>query len=103
MSHNILQVIAKYNMTEKEATAYKIACMYEHLAHKLFPDMRLCVLSKGDPRKKELWKYAWKLITERDGQLDPKDYKLYVYAQLKVFKTYLDDGRQVFIRPNCLT
>jgi len=101
--NNIFDVIAKYDMTDEEALAYKIACMYNHILRKLFPDMRRCTLVKGDPRKKELFKYAWKLThDERFKELKPHEYKMYVYAQLKVFKTYIDDGRQALITPNCL-
>lgn len=103
MSHNVLQVIAHYDMTPDEALAYRVACMFEHLVEKVFPKMRQCTLGKGDPRKKEVFKYAWKLIHDPDKPLQPADYKLYVFAQLKVFKAYLDQGKEVFIHPNCLT
>jgi len=103
MNSNVLEVIARYEMDEQQAMAYKIACIYEHLVHKLMPQMRVCTISSGDPRQKELWKYAYKLVTDPDyRELRPDEYKLYVYAQLKVFKAYLDAGKEVLIRPNCL-
>jgi hypothetical protein len=105
MNHHVLETIAKYDLQGKEAAAFKMASMYEYLIRKVFPDWRHGKMRGGDPRKREAFKYCWKAITEaeeRGEPLDPKDYKLYVYAQLKLFKDKIDNGAMVFLSPNCL-
>lgn len=103
MSRNVLEDIAKFDMTPKEAAAYKVAAIYEHLLHKMFPNYRhICGLGK-DPRTSLIFRHAWKVIEEHGHEMTGKDdYKVYVMAQLKVFKTYLDRGEPVLINPNCL-
>lgn len=104
MSIPVMENIAKYEMTEKEAAAYKMAAVYEHLVNKMFPDYRhIYKIGKGDPRKSLTFKHAWKVITEHGHEMQPKDYRVYVMAQLKVFKAYLDKGAPVLIDPNCLS
>src|SRR6185437_11281287 len=104
MKPNVLEIIAKYEMTEKEASAFKVGCMYDHLVRKIFPGrgMRGSFFN-GDPRKKLLFKYAWKLINEYGHQLDPSEYKLYIFAQLKVLKANYDAGHAgMFLTADCL-
>jgi hypothetical protein len=103
VSH-ILQTIAKYDLTPKETAAYKVAAIYEHLLKKMFPNYRhICGLGK-DPRTSLIFRHAWKVIEEHGHEMTGKDdYKVYVMAQLKVFKTYLDRGEPVLINPNCLS
>jgi len=110
MNSNVLQVIAEYEMSKKEAEAYKVGCMYEYLVQNLFPGIIKPRFGNGDPRKKELFKYAWKMINDIDikskidirDYISPADYKLYIYAQLKVLKAYFDKGKEIFVRPSCL-
>lgn len=104
MSRNVLEDIAKFDLTPKEAAAYKIAAIYEHLLHKMFPQYRhICGMGK-DPRTSLIFRHAWKVIDEHGHEMTGKDdLKVYVMAQLKVFKTYLDRGEPVLINPNCLS
>jgi hypothetical protein len=104
MSRNVLEDIIKFDLNPKEAAAYKVAAIYDHLLHKMFPNYRhICGLGK-DPRSSLVFRHAWKVIEEHGHEMTGKDdYKVYVMAQLKVFKTYLDRGEPVLINPNCLS
>lgn len=100
---NILNTIVKYDMTAREAKAYKLACMYDHIARKLFPKYRHDPFhSVGDPRKKMLFRHAWKMLEEVEGKIPARDYKLFIYAQFKVFERFMNDDGLVFITPACL-
>ncbi len=104
MGRNVLEDIAKFDLNPKEAAAYKVAAIYDHLLKKMFPNYRhICGLGK-DPRTSLIFRHAWKVIEEHGHEMTGKDdYKVYVMAQLKVFKTYLDRGEPVLINPNCLS
>lgn len=100
---NPLQIILTYQMTEDESKAYKLTCIYESLLRKILPNCRHGFSHKGDPRKKEIFKYCWKLLRETDGKIDKSDYKLYIYAQLSILKHIFETKNiPLLISPNCL-
>jgi len=75
-------------MNTPEAQAYKLAVLWVDLAHQYFPGRANLgkIPNSGDPRNCSLFRYCWKLIRETNGILEPKDYKLYITAQLVVLK-----------------
>lgn len=83
-----LEAILKYNMSELEAKAYKIALLWQDFSQKEFPNYKHTKLRKnGDPRKSLLFKYCYKLIKETQGLIKDEEYRLYVLAQLQILKT----------------
>lgn len=94
--------IVRYNMSELEAKAYKVAILWIDRSRKVFPDYRHATMTKGDPRKSLIFKICYKLIRETQGVLEDHEYPLYVRAQLDVLK-YINNGRSdPLIDPNCL-
>lgn len=103
-SHPVLENIAKYEMTPKEAAAYKLAAMFEYLSKKMFPDyMHVFKMGKGDPRQSLAFRHGWKVMTEHGHELAPNELKLYVLAQLNLFKTFTDQKQMVKIDPDSLS
>lgn len=98
-----LEIISWYNMTPEEATAFKLSCIYREIAKKVFPEYRHPRLGKGDPRKTSLFKYCHKLIQDTKGQLQPKEYSLYIKAQLEIFKGIGKiNGEIPLVQPSCI-
>lgn len=106
----ILDIIAKLEMTKEEADAFRFACTYEHLFHSVFPTIPRRKRGNGDPRTKSVFKHAMKAIQqiEQRGRINPKDYicpadyKLFIYAQLKILKNNFEQGKVKWIDHNCL-
>lgn len=95
--------ILKYEMSVKESTVYKCAAIYQHIIQKMFPKLRMIDIHTGDPRKKELFKYCWKMVNEIEGVVKEEDYRAFIYAQLIIFKAYMNQDQPPYIHPNCLT
>jgi len=82
-----LEKILSFEMTSREAKAYKICIIYQHLLHKLFPNERHYKRQrKGDPRKTTLFKYCFKLLRETERMLEDHEYELYIRAQMDTIK-----------------
>lgn len=101
-----LEAIFTYKMDGLQAMAYKIALMWQELCRKEFPDYRHgygSSLPKGDPRKSYLFKICLKLVYETQGMVEPKDYRLYIVAQLQTLKSIRNEqGIHALIEPGCL-
>lgn len=98
----LIDAIEIYNMDELEARACHIASLWLEQSRKAFPDYRHSRMKKGDPRKSLIFKISYKLARETNGVLDPKEYQLYVRAQLDVLK-YINSGKDhPLIDANCL-
>src|SRR5581483_2859600 len=93
---NDLALIVQYKLSKKETFAFQLALFYVETVRKYFPKFSIS-FNHGDPRKKELWKYCHKLITDVD--LNPEDYYNYIEAQISILK---NSSKQPFINPNCL-
>ncbi len=102
MNVSQLQLVLEYQMTKTEAFAYGLALLYIETAKKYFPDYKHYNFTKGDPRKKELFKYCWKLLHETEGKLQPEDYRYYIQAQMAVMKNIRKGDGHPYIHPNCL-
>lgn len=67
------------------------------------PGERVTRLTAGDPRKSNLWRHCYKLVTETNGLLEDHEYKLYILAQIHVLKNLRDStGTHAMIDCNCL-
>jgi hypothetical protein len=98
-----LEDILNYNMTPLEAKAFKVALLWETLTKQEFPDFsHVRLRKKGDPRKSLLFKYCYKLVRETQGFLEDAEYRLYVLAQLHIFKHTSQDGLHARIDPTIL-
>lgn len=98
----LFENILNYEMSDEEATAYKCAAIFQHFVAKMFPKLRVVDIHKGDPRKKELFKYTWKMVKEIEGVVPPEDYKAFIYSQLVIFKAYMNQEHPPLIHPSCL-
>lgn len=103
MEYN-LDPIFEFKMTEEETAAYKVGLLWMAISHDLFPDYKHAsgFPKKGDPRKSSLFKYCYKLIRETKGIVEPKDYKLYIAAQLQMLKAIEIGQTHPLIGPWCL-
>ena len=101
---NNLEVILKYKMDEMEIKAYKICLIWQKLCAEVFPNERFTKLNlEKDPRKTNLFKYAYKLIKETKGFLsDDKEYYFYVLAQLQTLKHLEENNIHPLIEPQIL-
>lgn len=97
-----LSVMAEYEMTPEEATAYKLCCIYHDTVLDTFPNYRHYRMPRGDPRKTSLFKYCYKLIQETQDKLKPQEYILYIKAQMDVLKAITKQGDLPLIQPACL-
>jgi hypothetical protein len=99
-----LEPIIEYSMTDEQALAYKIGLMWIESSQKVFPDCKTKTSypKKGDPRNSTLFKYCYKLQKETRGLIDPKDYKLYVMAQLQMLKAVEIGNTHPLISTWCL-
>ena len=97
-----LETISQYNMAPAEAVAYKLCCLYQLNAKKAFPEYFHPRMGKGDPRKTSLFKYCYKLINDTQNKLDPKEYNLYIKAQMDIFRALGGDGVGPLVQPSCL-
>jgi hypothetical protein len=99
-----LEPIIEFQMTEDEITAYKIGLIWMYISTEMFPNYKhSCRFpKKGDPRKSSLFKYCHTLMTKTKGLIDPKDYKLYIAAQLQMLKAIEIGNAHPFIGPWCL-
>ena len=91
-------------MTPLEAKAFKVSLLYKELSKEHFPDYKFGRSSgKGDPRKTLLFKYCHKLVSETNGLLEDKEYRLYIIAQFQCLKAIVDKNNiHSLIGPNCL-
>ncbi len=104
MELRCLESILNYEMTSREAKAYKICCIYYETLYKVFPNSRHYRRQrKGDPRKSTLFKYCIKLLRETEQIIDDRDYVNYVRAQMEIIKAvtaaYQHDAN---VGPSCL-
>lgn len=97
-----LQLVLEYKMTKLESYAFGLALLYIETAEKYFPDYKHYNFAKGDPRKKQLFKYCWKLLNETEGKIAPEDYRYYIQAQMSVLKNIRKGDAHPYINPNCL-
>ncbi len=99
-----LDPIFEYQMNELEANAYKVGLMWMEMFAKVFPNHRNLSRypQKNDPRKSSLFRYVYTLIQKTKSILDPKDYKLYITAQLQMLKSISINNLHPQISPNCL-
>jgi hypothetical protein len=97
-----LDPIFEYHMTDEEAVAFKIGLIWMEMSKKTFPDYKNMASypKKGDPRKGSLFKYCHTLM--KKGIVDPKDYKLYITAQLQMLKSIEIGTLHPNIGPWCL-
>lgn len=96
----------KYHIDdEQEKKSIIIYYYYNFYFDKLFSNLtnKKININKKDPRSSVLFRYCYKLQKETNGILDQKEYKDYVFCQLKFFKTYIEKtGKPVQIGPNIL-
>ena len=82
--------IKKWGMDAAEATVFKLCLLWEEVVEKELEGVALTHVTrlrkKGDPRKSTLFKYCWKLFRETKGLIPVNEYKLYMRAQIQVFK-----------------
>lgn len=95
----LLYEIKKWNMTKEESLAWVVAVTFLKIATKYFPRQRFSFPKKGDPRKKLLFRYCYKLVRETKDYLKPQEYKLYILAQVQ---TLLENVEDAWVQPNCL-
>jgi len=99
---NLLEPILTFNMSEREAKAYKITLLWDALCRKEFPNYKHDKVKRsGDPRKSLIFKYAYKLINETEGILQDKEYRLYLTAQLHILKQCTDGNVHALLGPQC--
>jgi hypothetical protein len=98
---NLLQLVLQYGLTKEEAFAWNLSIVYLELVKQYFPELRQYRVGLGDPRKKEIWRYCWKLYQETKGKLKKEEYRYYIQAQLAIFKKFKED--QPYIHPSRLT
>jgi hypothetical protein len=98
------QRIIKYKLNRQEALAYKLCFVWLELAQREFPNYKHIKMRKtGDPRKSIIWKHCYKLILSTKGLIEPKDYRLYILAQLRSLGSYSENGIHPLIEPHILT
>ena len=98
-----LEDILHYSMNEDEAKAYKISLLWMEIAKHEFPDYQHTTLrKKGDPRKSILFKYCYKLVQETKGTIPDYEYRLYILAQLQIFKYMALAEEHALIDPQIL-
>ena len=103
MEIRCLEAILDHNMTPMEARAYKIMCLYNDIGRRKFPEQFRFKKPKGDPRKKLLFKYCYKLLRETNHKLDDKEYFFYIHAQMDVIKMASEKHDHIpTILPTCL-
>lgn len=95
--------IFEYHLDDDQALAYKLGLIFIDVAKKLFPNQKHTGYGKGNPTKKNLWKYCYKLVRETKGLLDFTEYKFYILAQLQILQSITIGGRPPMISPSCLT
>jgi hypothetical protein len=99
-----LEPIIEYSMPEDHAFAYKLGLMWVNFSKKMFPNCRTANYPrKGDPRNSSLFKYCYKLQKETKGLIEPKEYKLYIMAQLQMLKAVEINDSHPLIGVYCLT
>ena len=99
----LLELITEYKMDKAEAKAWKVSILYLQLAQKYFPDYKHYTVGKKDPRKSILFRHCYKLVRERDEQLEDHEYRLYIAAQMQIMKNIdFGTGGQALVNPNCL-
>lgn len=88
-------------MSRQEAFVWNLVIIYRQLLTKYFPEYKLPRIGDGDPRKKEVFKYFWKLVNDTKDKLRPDEYRLYIQAQLSILKNVKrSDGEMPYIAPN---
>lgn len=80
-----LENILTYGMSQKEAKAYKISCIYKDLENELFPEQNRRK-SAGDPRKSLLFKYCMLLLRETEGLVKDDEYSAYIRGNMEIIK-----------------
>jgi hypothetical protein len=100
-TNNPLDKIKKYNLSQEEAAAYKLALLWMVVCNRELKDYHFTKLRKyGDPRKSIVWKYCLKLFRETKGLVE--DYELYFTAQIHVLKSIRQGDVHALIEPQCL-
>jgi hypothetical protein len=103
MEESQIYLILQYKMVKEEAFAFRLALLYLQLAKQYFPNYKHVNLPKnGDPRKCELFKYAWKLMQTTKGRLALEEYRSYMQAQFSVLKQIKVGNYHPLIHPRCL-
>lgn len=86
----INELIAKYKMNELERQAMILAFIWMKLAKAEYPKQNTSQLkSSGDPRKSLLFKHCYKFVNEKKGLIPVNEYRLYVIAQLRCYKNFI--------------
>jgi len=103
MEIRCLETILNYEMTSMEAKAYKIACLFKDNMRRACPD-QMGRANRGDPRKTYLFKCCYKLLREKDRQIEDSDYPLYVRAQFDILKSMTKKNKDYLlcVTPSCL-
>lgn len=103
MEYN-LDPILEYQMNEDEAVAYKIGLLWMAISSQVIPNYKYISSfpKKGDPRKSSLFRYCHTFMNRTKGLIDPKDYKLYIAAQLQMLKAIEIGNLHPNIGPWCL-
>jgi hypothetical protein len=99
-----LEPIIEYDFSDLESQAYKVCVLWISLSRKVFPEYKhgTGLPKKGDPRKCQLFKYAYKLIRESQGVIKPEDLSLYIKSQLDMLKAITQQSDFPFIGPQIL-
>ncbi len=99
-----LEPILEWNMPPLEAKAYKVCLLWLEISRKAFPNYKHSnrLPKKGDPRKCNLFKFAYKLVREVQGLLSDTDYRLYIKAQMDMLKAINIGNTHPLIDVRCL-
>ncbi len=99
-----LETILNYEMTSREAKAYKLCCIYHETLYKVFPHSNHYRRQrKGDPRKSTLFKYCIKLLRETEQIIEDRDYAHYIRAQMDIIKAVTAAHQHdANVGPSCL-
>lgn len=98
-------ISSKHSISNKdEIKALMIYYFWNYYFLKLFPNIiERKINNDSDPRSSYLYKYCYKLQKETNGILDEKDYKDYVYCQLKFLKNYREkSNKTIMVTPSIL-
>jgi hypothetical protein len=98
-----MAVILEYGMTEMEAKAYKLSLIYCEKVTQFFPKEITYQTKKGDPRKGYVFKHCHKLLREHGEEINDKELKLYIHAQLDILRHITQGQQHPHIGPEILS
>lgn len=100
---DLLELAFKYKLTQLETKVLKLCYIWEDLCRKEFPDYTcITVRKKGDPRKSNLFRYCYTLMSETKGLIKESELRLYIQAQLSMLKSFRVSKENIFLTPNIL-